>query len=163
MRYVIAMMVGVVLTLLFTVFVTPLLASMGVDRYTFDSTDEVGNLEDAVYMLTNLVALRIGWTLGWRLSGRLVSRPVPSRRFKGQRAADFAMAQQLYAMARGALGSGARKLVNVGLGRWQEMGLPWRIALSTSAAEQVRPALQTVALSILGLYGGISLTCRPLT
>ena len=77
MRYVIAMMVAVVVTLLVTVFVSPLLASMAVDRFTFDSPDEVGNLEDAVYMLTNLVALLIGWTLGWLLGGRLVSRPAP--------------------------------------------------------------------------------------
>ena len=31
----------------------------------------------------------------------------------------------LYAMAGGALGSGARHLVNVGMGRWLGMGFPW--------------------------------------
>ena len=31
----------------------------------------------------------------------------------------------LYAMAGGALGSGARHLVNVGAGRWLGMGFPW--------------------------------------
>src|SRR5262245_17510471 len=31
----------------------------------------------------------------------------------------------LYAMAGGALGSGARHLINVGMGRWLGMGFPW--------------------------------------
>jgi hypothetical protein len=77
MRYVIAMLVAIVVTLLVTVFVSPLLASMAVDRFTFESPDEVGNLEDGVYMLSNLVALLIGWGLGWLIGGRLVSPPPP--------------------------------------------------------------------------------------
>ena len=61
MRYVIAMLVAIVVTLLVTVFVSPQLASMAVGRFTFDSPDEVGNLEDGVYMLSNLAALLVGW------------------------------------------------------------------------------------------------------
>jgi hypothetical protein len=77
MRYVIAMLVAIVVTLLVTVFVSPQLASLAVGRFSFDSPDEVGNLEDGVYMLSNLAALLIGWTVGWFLGGRLVSRPAP--------------------------------------------------------------------------------------
>ena len=70
MRYVIAMVVAIIITLLVTIFVSPLLAGMAVDRFTFDSPDEMGNLEDGVYMLSNLAALLIGWTLGWFIGGR---------------------------------------------------------------------------------------------
>jgi len=77
MRYVIAMLVAIVVTLLVTVFVSPQLASLAVSRLSFDSPDEVGNLEDGVYMLSNLAALLIGWTIGWFIGGRLVSKPVP--------------------------------------------------------------------------------------
>jgi hypothetical protein len=77
MRYLIAMLVAVVAAVLATVFVSPQLASMAVGRFTFESPDEVGNLEDGVYMLSNLAALLIGWMIGWLIGGRLVSRPVP--------------------------------------------------------------------------------------
>ena len=77
MRYLIAMLVAVVVAVLVTVFVSPQLASLAVGRFTFDSPDEVGNLEDGVYMLSNLVALLIGWGIGWLVGGRLVSEPAP--------------------------------------------------------------------------------------
>ena len=77
MRYLIAMLVAVVVAVLVTVFVSPQLASMAVARYSFDSPDEVGNLEDGVYMLSNLGALLIGWVIGWLIGGRLVTRPSP--------------------------------------------------------------------------------------
>jgi hypothetical protein len=32
--------------------------------------DEVGALEDGVYMLSNFAALLIGWTIGWLIGGR---------------------------------------------------------------------------------------------
>ena len=77
MRYLIAMLVAVVVAVLVTVFVSPQLASMAVARYSFDSPDEVGNLEDGVYMLSNLAALLIGWVIGWLIGGRFVTRPAP--------------------------------------------------------------------------------------
>ena len=77
MRYLIAMLVAIVVTLLVTVFVSPELASMAVARFSFDSPDEVGNLEDGVYMLTNVAGLLVGWGLGWIIGGRLVSPPAP--------------------------------------------------------------------------------------
>jgi len=78
MRYLIAMLVAIVVALLVTVFVSPLLASMAVNRFTFESPDEVGNLEDGVYMLSSLAALLVGWAIGWLVGGRLVSRPAPT-------------------------------------------------------------------------------------
>ena len=64
MHYVIAMISAIVLALVATVFVSPLLASIVVGRFTFDSPDEVGNLEDGVFMASNLVTLLIGWMIG---------------------------------------------------------------------------------------------------
>ena len=78
LRYVIAMVVAIVVALLATLYVSPQLASMAVDRFTFDSPDEVGTLEDGVYMLSNLAALLIGWTLGWFIGGRFVKETAAS-------------------------------------------------------------------------------------
>ena len=77
MRYLISMLVAIVVTLIVTVFVSPQLASLAVSRFTFDSPDEVGNLEDGVYMLSNLAALLVGWGIGWVIGGRLTSPPPP--------------------------------------------------------------------------------------
>ena len=72
MRYLIAMAGAVVVAALATIFVSPRLASMMVDQFTFTSPDEVGNLEDGVFMAANFMALLIGWWLGWMIGGRLV-------------------------------------------------------------------------------------------
>ena len=74
MRYLIAMAVAIVAALLITLFVSPQLANMVVDRFTFESPDEVADLHSAVYMLSNLAALLIGWVVGWIIGGRFVSR-----------------------------------------------------------------------------------------
>jgi hypothetical protein len=71
MRYLIAMAFAVVVAALATIFVSPRLASMVVDQFTFTSPDEVGNLEDGVFMAANFIALLIGWWLGWMIGGRL--------------------------------------------------------------------------------------------
>jgi vancomycin permeability regulator SanA len=71
MRYLIAMVCAVVAAALATIFLSPRLASMMVDQFTFSSPDEVGNLEDGVFMAANFVALLIGWWLGWMIGGRL--------------------------------------------------------------------------------------------
>jgi hypothetical protein len=70
LRYLLAMALAIVVALLATLYVSPQLASMAVDRFTFDSPDEVGALEDGVYMLSNLAALLIGWTIGWLIGGQ---------------------------------------------------------------------------------------------
>jgi vancomycin permeability regulator SanA len=71
MRYLIAMACAVVAAALATIFLSPRLASMMVDQFTFSSPDEVGNLEDGVFMAANFIALLIGWWLGWMIGGRL--------------------------------------------------------------------------------------------
>jgi hypothetical protein len=77
MRYLIAMVVAIILGGLATVFVSPEIASLVVDRFSFESPDEVGNLEDGVFMLSNLLAVLVGWTIGWAIGGRVVSPPPP--------------------------------------------------------------------------------------
>ena len=74
MRYLIAMAVAIVAALLVTLFVSPLLANMVVDRFTFESPDEVADLHSAVYMLSNFAALLIGWVVGWIIGGRFATR-----------------------------------------------------------------------------------------
>jgi len=78
MRYVFAMVAAIVVALLTTVFVSPYLASTAVSLFTFESPDEVGNLEDGVYMLSNLAGLMLGWVIGWFVGGRFVKPATPS-------------------------------------------------------------------------------------
>lgn len=77
MRYVISMAVAIVFALVAMLFISVPLATAVVDRYTFDSPDEVADLHTAVFLLSNLAGLLIGWIVGWILGGRLVSRPAP--------------------------------------------------------------------------------------
>ena len=74
MRYLIAMAVAIVAALLVTLFVSPQVANLVVDRFTFESPDEVADLHSAVYMLSNLAALLIGWVVGWIIGGRFATR-----------------------------------------------------------------------------------------
>jgi len=78
MRYVFAMVAAIVVALITTLFVSPWLASAAVGLFTFDSPDEVGNLEDGVYMLSNLAGLMVGWTIGWYAGGRFAQPASPS-------------------------------------------------------------------------------------
>ena len=78
MRYVFAMVAAIIVALITTLFLSPWLASTAVGMFTFESPDEVGNLEDGVYMLSNLAGLMIGWTIGWFVGGRFDKRPTPS-------------------------------------------------------------------------------------
>jgi hypothetical protein len=77
MRFVIAMLVAIVVAALATVFLSPTLASMAVDRFTFDNPDDVGTLEDSVYMLSSLTALLVGWGIGWLVGGKIVRPHAP--------------------------------------------------------------------------------------
>lgn len=70
MRYVIAMVCGAVFLAGAMVFVSSPVASWVVRQYTFDSPDTVEQLHSGVFMLTNIAALLIGWTVGWLLSRR---------------------------------------------------------------------------------------------
>ena len=75
MRYVIAMVFAIAVAVLATIFVSPRIASFAVGQFTFTSPDEVGALDDGVFMASNVVALLAGWLIGWWAGGRLV-KPV---------------------------------------------------------------------------------------
>jgi hypothetical protein len=77
MRYLIAMAGAIIVALLASVFVSQPLASMVVDRFTFESPDEVSDLHTAVYMLGNIAGLVVGWAIGWFAGPRLVKPPAP--------------------------------------------------------------------------------------
>lgn len=74
MRYVMAMAGAIVLALLAVLFASGPIADMVVERFTFESPDEVADLHTAIFMGSNIVALIAGWALGWFLSGRLAAR-----------------------------------------------------------------------------------------
>jgi hypothetical protein len=78
MRYVFAMIAAIVVALITTIFLSPWVATTVVSLFTFDSPDEVGNLEDGAYMLTNLAGLMLGWVIGWYVGGRFDKRAAPS-------------------------------------------------------------------------------------
>ena len=74
----------------------------GRTNFTFDSPDEVGNLEDGVFMAANFVALLIGWWLGWLIGGRLAEAGSQTPSSTDRRA----MKLLLWAMARWRSGFG---------------------------------------------------------
>lgn len=69
MRYLLAMVLGAAAALAATLTIASPLAHFVVGLFAFESPDQVSNLEDAVFMATNLVALLIGWTIGWAVGG----------------------------------------------------------------------------------------------
>ena len=73
MRYVMAMAGAIMLALLATLFVSGPIADLVVDRFTFQSPDEVADLHTAVFMGSNIVALVAGSALGWFAGGRLLA------------------------------------------------------------------------------------------
>ena len=75
MRYLIAMICGVAVAVLFTLFVSSPLASWIVARQTFESPDAVNDLHAFLFLATNLAGLVAGWTFGWWLGGRF-EKPV---------------------------------------------------------------------------------------
>jgi len=79
MRYLIAMIGAIAVALAATVFLSSRLATLIVGQFTFESPDDVGALEDGIFMLSNLAALLVGWAIGWILGGRIVRphAPVP--------------------------------------------------------------------------------------
>lgn len=69
MRYLLAMVLGAGAALAATLTISAPLADFVVNLFAFDSPDQVSNLEDAVFMASNLVALLVGWTVGWAIGG----------------------------------------------------------------------------------------------
>ncbi|MEQ8826109.1 MAG: hypothetical protein RIC14_17210 [Filomicrobium sp.] len=69
MRYLLAMIIGAAGALAVTLIFSGPVSSMVVGMFTFESPDQVSNLEDAVFMGTSLIGLLVGWTIGWAVGG----------------------------------------------------------------------------------------------
>jgi Sec-independent protein secretion pathway component TatC len=67
MRYLIAIIVAVIFAGAATVFASSPIASWVVRQFTFESPDAVANLHAAVFMLSNLAALVVGFLVGWAI------------------------------------------------------------------------------------------------
>jgi hypothetical protein len=67
MRYLIAMAFAIVCAAAATVFISSPVATWVVNRFTFESPDEVADLHSLVFMGVNLLGLAIGWAIGWWL------------------------------------------------------------------------------------------------
>lgn len=70
MRYLISMIAAIAVALLATIFLSSPVASFVVSRFTFDSPDTVADLHSAVFMVVNVLAVAIGWSIGWALGAR---------------------------------------------------------------------------------------------
>ena len=70
MRYLLAMVLAAAAALAATLTISAPLASFVVNMFTFESPDQVSNLEDAVFMATGLAALILGFVIGWAVGGR---------------------------------------------------------------------------------------------
>ncbi|MCB1521049.1 MAG: hypothetical protein KDJ37_10815 [Hyphomicrobiaceae bacterium] len=75
MRYLIAMISGIIVALGVTVYLSTPVASWVVAQFSFDSPDQVADLHSLVFMLVNVAALAVGWMIGWAIGGMLRSEP----------------------------------------------------------------------------------------
>ena len=71
MRYVIAIVLGIVGALVATIFFSSGIATAVVNSRTFDNPDDVASLHSLVFMVCNVGGLALGWTIGWAIGGAL--------------------------------------------------------------------------------------------
>ncbi|KUO57198.1 MAG: hypothetical protein APF80_04230 [Alphaproteobacteria bacterium BRH_c36] len=64
------MILGAAAALAATLTISAPLAFFVVNLFTFESPDQVSNLEDGVFMATSAVALIVGFVIGWTIGGR---------------------------------------------------------------------------------------------
>jgi hypothetical protein len=69
MRYVVAMVFAVIGAALAAVFVSSDVANWAVLRMSFESPDAADSMHMAVYMLSNVGGLIVGWLVGWIIMG----------------------------------------------------------------------------------------------
>jgi fructose-specific phosphotransferase system IIC component len=74
MRYVIAIISALICAAIAFVFFADPVATWVVAQQRFESSDDVENLNQLVFMAVNLVGLMIGWTIGWALGGPIEKR-----------------------------------------------------------------------------------------
>ena len=70
MRYLLAMVLGAAAALAATLTISAPLSSFVVNMFTFESPDQVSNLEDAVFMATGFGAIVLGFMIGWSFGAR---------------------------------------------------------------------------------------------
>jgi hypothetical protein len=76
MRYLIAMLIAIPTALGATVYLSTPIADWYTNLYTYDDPDTVAAVHATVFMLSNVTALAVGWSVGWWLGGAIL----PSRR-----------------------------------------------------------------------------------
>lgn len=69
MRYLIAIISGIVVALGVTIYVSSPIASWVVRQFAFDSPDSVADLHALVFMAVNVAGLVVGWIIGWAIGG----------------------------------------------------------------------------------------------
>lgn len=69
MRYVIAIVSALIGAAIAFAFFAENVAGWVIAHQKFDSSDDVENLSQMVFMLVNLVGIIIGWTIGWAIGG----------------------------------------------------------------------------------------------
>lgn len=74
MRYLIAMLVAVPTALLATLYVSTPVATWYTALYTYDDPDAVAAAHALAFMVTNLSAVVVGWTIGWWLGGAILPK-----------------------------------------------------------------------------------------
>jgi hypothetical protein len=68
-RYLIAIISGIVVALGVTIYVSSPIASWVVRQFAFDSPDSVADLHALVFMAVNVAGLVVGWIIGWAIGG----------------------------------------------------------------------------------------------
>ncbi len=74
MRYVIAIISAAICAGIAFLFFADPVATWVIAQNKFESSDDVENLNQLVFMAVNLVGLMIGWTIGWALGGPVEKR-----------------------------------------------------------------------------------------
>jgi len=69
MRYVVAMVFAVIGAGLAAVYLSSQVADWVVLRMAFESPDGADSMHMAVYMVSNVAGLVLGWLVGWVLAG----------------------------------------------------------------------------------------------
>lgn len=74
MRYVIAIVSALIGAAIAFAFFAENVGNWVIAQQKFDSSDDVENLSQMVFMVVNLVGLIIGWTIGWAIGGPVQKR-----------------------------------------------------------------------------------------
>ena len=74
MRYVISIIAALIgAAVAFAFFASPV-ADWAVDQFKYDSSDDVENLNQMVFIVVNLLGVIVGWTIGWAIGGTVERR-----------------------------------------------------------------------------------------